>query len=248
MAVNTSPVAQKRPSLIPPFLQPRTFARAYATVLLFFVAALAGEWIVHQVQYLIEYGRQFGAVMALTPHQYYMGSAGAVLAAGALLALTATALALRLNTREYRRLRPLIPERLLQRIRPQPYSPATSGTILRTGLALAVTQIGIYLIQENLEAMAEGVPLPGLTAVLSSQHLTVLPLHLLVALCLAIVLWTVASLIGRSRAIVEQIRFLARLFGNHGPVRSDHPPVLQETPRWEFLTRSRSLRSPPLAA
>lgn len=248
MAVTVSPRrTDHRQPVIPPLFQPRTFLRAYATVALFFLVAVAGEWIVHQLEYLIEYGRQFGPEMAATPHRYYMGPAGAALAAGTLLALTLTALALRLHGLEYRRLRQLLP-RSVQELGPRPYVPASPRAIARTTLVLAIMQIAVYLVQENLEAMAEGLSLPGLQTLIGAQHLTVLPLHLLIALCLATILWTAVSLLRRSRSLVQQIRLLVRLFLSGQGARPHPRPVLETVPNREFISRSRSLRSPPLAA
>lgn len=69
-----------------------TVPRAVLNVMLFGLAALSGEWLVHQVAYLIEYRRQFSAVMESTPHRYYMAPAGIFLAAGVLGVLGSTLL------------------------------------------------------------------------------------------------------------------------------------------------------------
>src|SRR5438105_11796879 len=91
-----------------------SFAGAYANLLLFGLAALAGEWVVHQLEYLIEYRSRFGTVMATTPHHLYMVPIGILLGAlSAGLALLALAV-LGTNSMRRRRLLRYLPQRLAQ--------------------------------------------------------------------------------------------------------------------------------------
>ena len=53
-----------RRTLVPTLAGWGTYPRAFASVLLLGLAALGGEWVVHQLEYLIEYGGQYGSVMA----------------------------------------------------------------------------------------------------------------------------------------------------------------------------------------
>ena len=82
--------------IVPAVAAWRSFRGAFANVLVFGLAVLAGECLVHQLEYLLEYGRRFDTIMAATPHRFYMAQEGAVLAAAVALLLTLAILALRM--------------------------------------------------------------------------------------------------------------------------------------------------------
>src|SRR5579872_1886631 len=73
-------------SVVPSLAGWRTPTRGLVNLFAFGFAVLAGTWTVHQVEYAIVYGHRFGTVMATTPHRFYMGPLGLLLAVGTLLA------------------------------------------------------------------------------------------------------------------------------------------------------------------
>ncbi|MGI8825670.1 MAG: hypothetical protein ACR2JC_08500 [Chloroflexota bacterium] len=85
--MNTRPHYEPRPSgasrieaLVPGVCGWATWRGALTNLLLFGVTALGAEWLVHQIQYRIEYGQHFATVMAAAPHHAYMQPLGSVLA------------------------------------------------------------------------------------------------------------------------------------------------------------------------
>lgn len=225
--------------LIPPVM--REGHHRAGNIALVLGALIGGEWLVHQVQYLIQYGARFGAVMDTTPHRYYMGPVGITLGVmgAALLALAAGLLLL--EHRERIRLR-----RALAACRHQP-APATAGrvptgAILRTAALIACLQTILYTAQENLEAHLMGLAMPG-PAVLA--HATLLPLHALTALCLSLILWAIACVLRDSHESVVRLRRLLRL---HGPRSAVRAGIIQEAPPRLPAIPTRCPRAPPSAA
>lgn len=149
------------------------------------LAALTGLWWSHELEYL-----RAGATAGLAGttgravHTYLtpLGATLAVIAAGGGWALW------RLD----RRLRAQ-----LARLRHGPETacptPAARGARVRMGLVpmvalLAVFQIGLYVVQENLEALAAHSTLPGVAAI-TGRHVLALGVHVGVAGVLAAVVW-----------------------------------------------------------
>src|SRR5579875_2969523 len=66
--------------IVPPLAGWGSYRRAWLNLLVFGLAVVGGEWLVHQAEYAIEYGSRFNAVMATTPHHLYMPEAGVTLA------------------------------------------------------------------------------------------------------------------------------------------------------------------------
>lgn len=209
--------------------------------------AFAGEWVVHQLAYLIEYGSRFNAVMATTPHRYYMTQAGVLFAVTALSLLSLAAHVLRLDARKRRRLLQILPTRL-HRFIPATRVRVRLSVVGQTALGLACFQIAIYLVQENLEALAEAGGLPGLAVLIPPEHWPVLPLHLLIAVALSLIFLTVASLLQQSRHTIEAVERLVRLFiaGSAAPARLI--PLTEHVPSRRPLVGSHPLRAPPLSA
>ncbi|HEX6506583.1 MAG TPA: hypothetical protein VF221_03035, partial [Chloroflexota bacterium] len=167
----------------------RTYCRAWSNLLLFGLTLLAGTWIVHQTEYVLEYGRHVSSVMATGPHHLYMTQLGLALGMTVAVLLLLLATTLQATRAHLHRLLLRLPPRLLRHAG-TPTSPLSSHSVLRTALVLAVGQMGLYLVQENLESLAALGTLPGLAVLLAPQHLTVLPLHLLAGLVGSILLWT----------------------------------------------------------
>lgn len=230
--------------LIPPLAGRRTFIRAFAGLLLFELVALCGEWIVHQLEYLIVYGPRFGSVMQSTPHRYYMGSAGAVLALCGLTGVAACLLVLHGRFRVIRGLRARVPARV-QLLLPPVSIRLAPGAVLATALVLAACQIAVYLLQENLEFISAGLTAPGVSVLVGASHLTVLPLHAAVALCGSLVLWTLSALCGCSEAVLETVQSLARRFTASPPLRTVSRPHYVTIPQRRLLRTTPGLRAPP---
>jgi len=168
---------------------------------------LAAVWLVHQTEYLIEYGRAFSAVMHTTPHRFYMAPAGFVLMLVGVGLLSVGTLWLQTAGRKRRSLERRLPRRLARLI-PDERPTIPIASIARTALALLLLQATLYVIQENLEMVAIGNGWPLLAVLFAPQHLTVIPLHLLAAACGSLVLWTFAA---RIRQTGRALRFAAAL-------------------------------------
>jgi hypothetical protein len=240
-----------RHQVIPPPPSPgaswtgRTVARLPIWGGAFLLAAIGGEWIVHQLEYLIQYGSGFGAEMVASPHRLYMAPLGGVVALAALLALALTALALQLYGQRRRSLLQRLPGRMQHAadiVRP-------GVSLERVGLialALLCCQVAMYLTQENLESVAQGIPLPGLAVLLSVSHWTVLPLHALLALSSALILAVLEGRLTGTRRALRAVEALVRLIVR--PVRE--LPVLSAGevyfPCLRLSAGRLGLRSPPL--
>lgn len=233
-------------ALVPPILGWRDFQRAFFNLLVSGLAVVVATWIVHQTEYLIEYGNRFGTVMATGPHRFYMEPAGIVLVgvAGALISLLA--LALHRSDGRIEALARLLPRRLARHIHtPPPSLPVR--VVCRTALALALAQIVIYLIQENVEWLVAWGYLPGLSVLFAPQHVTVIPLHLLAALCSSALLWVVASRLGQTRRALQVARVLAALTERWRADAAPPAPLHLHLPNLQ-IGGVLCPRAPPLAA
>lgn len=225
----------------------RTIRHAWLNLLVFGLTILAGTWIVHQTEYTIEYGRRFSTIMATTPHRFYMAPSGFALSMtlGALLVLCAVVLA-RSHRRVGRLLR-FLPPRLSRRLC-RDTSTASIQSIGRTALILALAQISAYLLQENLEYLTTLGTLPGLAVVLAPPHATAIPLHLLVAACSSLLLWTASTWLSRSRHALGMARVLVHLASRPSSVPPRCVPPRAYLPSLRFAAGIFCLRSPPLTA
>src|SRR5579884_135820 len=228
---------------LPPLFDRRRGLAAVANLLVVAVLGLAGEWIVHQTEYFLVYGSRFGHVMATTPHRLYMGGLGLVLAAICLTVLTGFCLIVGLRARETRRLLAVLPRRAQSHL-PVELADVAVSSIVATMFVLWLFQSVVYLIQENLESAAVGAGWPGLSVLIAPDHAAVLPLHLLVALCLSIVLWTVARYLNHSRGSVEAARLLVRLSFDAEERVVSFRPSNDDIPSDDRVALARSLRSP----
>jgi hypothetical protein len=206
---------------------------------------VGGEYIVHQLQYLLEYGPRFGAEMASSPHRLYMAPLGGALALAAFLTLTLTALTLEWRAGRRRVLLRRLPARmhLLAGVERARVSLAQVSSLV---LALLCCQVAIYLTQENMEAATRGLPLPGLAVLLLAGHWTVLPLHLLLAAGNALILAVLSSRLTQSRRALRAVEALISLMVRDG----DAAPALRAPEAYLPCLRLRAgrlgLRSPPL--
>jgi hypothetical protein len=234
-------------SAVPSLAGWRTYGRTCVNLFAFGFAVLAGTWTVHQLEYSIEYGRHFQAVMATTPHRFYMGQIGLLLAAGILLAGVVALSILVAGHVRLERVRQRLTSRY-QRYLTTPLPAVPLRSIGVTAALLFALQTGTYLLQENLETLASLNALPGLAVLLAPQHTTVLPLQVLIAACGSLLLWTVSAWLHRSRQASHLARVLVALF--EGPPRRSTRPAAPRSyiPSLRLRTGSHGLRSPPLLA
>ncbi len=175
--------------------------------------ALIGLFISHTLEYLRVWGPQ-GVVDSMTNpvHAYMLPVAGVLVVLSAVFAFRLArawqALNLRLD-------RAAAGVRRLWRGGPggvaanrQPGS--TAGTRLTAiWLPLAAAQIVLYLVQENIEAMARSQPAPGLGAV-TGIHWAAPLVHLYVSLLLACLVRICQVLFHRREVVVERVEALLR--------------------------------------
>jgi hypothetical protein len=232
--------------IVPLIASPRTFRGAFLNLLLFGLTAAAGEWLVHQIEYLIEYGSRFGAVMSSGPHRLYMGPAGDLLTGVLVLLAVGLTVTFRADERRRRRLYERLPSRIRRGL-PAGLTEDFAATTGGTFPALFALQVTLYLVQENVEYAAVGLGWPGLGVLFAAQHITVLPLHCLVALSSAILLRRVARLLRGSRQSLRLAEVLIRIFvAFHDSPRYQASP---DTPLPDLRPARgvRGLRAPPLA-
>ncbi len=234
-------------SAVPAIAEWDTYGHAVLNLLIFGLVALAAEWIVHQIEYLVEYGNRFGTVMVTTPHRFYMEPAGLTLAVGIAALLTGAAALVRWTTIRRQSLLHLLRGRLHHLV-PNEELPGSLRSIYGTALALAMAQVGLYLLQENIERAAIGAGWPGLSVLLASRHATVLPLHLLAALCGSFLIWALWARLRHSRRVSRFVEMLVRLLVPRGDAPVHLVPGRVYLPNQRLRAGSLGLRSPPLAA
>jgi hypothetical protein len=194
-----------------PGVMPHRQARVIASggVLL----ALIGLFIAHTLEYLRVWGAA-GVVGSMTnPVHAYM-----LPVAGALLVLSA-AFAFRLG-----RAWKLLHERLdlaaagvrrmwrgrAPEVPGTPVTRSTPGTrLVAIWLPLATAQVALYILQENVEALARSQPAPGLGAV-TGIHWAAPLVHLYVSLLLACLVRICQIVFRRREAVVERVEALLR--------------------------------------
>ncbi|HEV7677049.1 MAG TPA: hypothetical protein VGQ42_00610 [Candidatus Dormibacteraeota bacterium] len=179
--------------------------------------ALAGVWLGHT----LEYARVVGVdglrgAMLGSLHLY-------MLPLGALIAMLAAAGAVR-GVRAWQVLgRQLeaarmglagawrgraVPGETAARVRP-PRPQSIGGRIATMASLLAPLQMGLYLLQENLEAHIAGAPMPGMGAV-TGVHALAPVVHAAVALAFSALVVAASQLLRRRAAAVEQVVALLR--------------------------------------
>lgn len=246
MQAPPSPQHRRIATVVPSIMDWRSYSGAWVNLLVFGIAVLVGTWIVHQTEYTIEYGRRFSTVMATSPHHLYMAPAGIVLsvALGALIALCAAVLGL--SRLKLGHMLQQLPPRLSRHI-PAGRPPVPVHSVGLTALVLVLAQFSVYLLQENLEYLATVGTLPGFAVLLAPQHATVIPLHLLAALCSSLLLWTISSWLSRSRRAVDIARILLDIALRGTAAPPARFPAYAYLPSLRFAAGIFCLRSPPLS-
>lgn len=232
---------------VPPVAGWRTYPRTFLNSLLFALAALMGEWVVHQTEYLIEYGNRFGAAMASTPHRFYMAPLGVLLTFLGVALCVSIVLILKVARLRVERLISHLPARVARSIE-LPAFDLPLQAVQRTAIALVICQSMLYLIQENAESVITGMGLPGAAVLFAPQHITVLPLHALAALCGSVLLWMASAALHRSRTRTCVASAIARIFARRRiEIRAGAPSALH-LPDLRLVAGVLCLRSPPVSA
>jgi hypothetical protein len=234
-------------SLIPAAAGWRTFPRAFISLLVFGLAVVAGEWVVHQLEYLTEYGPRFGDVMATTPHRFYMMPLGIALGLSVAMLLAVACGTLVAHDRFRGRLLSRLPARVARHV-PGLTLRVRPSALFGTTVILAVSQATVYVLQENVEGIAITGQWRGLSVLFGSQHATVVPFHLLIAACSALLLWALTSLVSESRGVVRMARTLAAMLASPADAPIIPRARSERVPDLRLLAGELCLRSPPLAA
>jgi hypothetical protein len=232
-------------STVPSFAGWDTFPRACVNLLTLALAIAAATWAVHQTEYAIEYGGRFSRIMAPGSEHAYMTPLGLALMGLAVTLIVILLVVLMMAQATRLRLAHSLPWRVACRFTtPWPRIPPL--VLAATAAILAAAQLGAYLFQENAESLLGTGTLPGLAVLVAPRHLTVIPLHLLAAICCTGLLWTLSLWLRRERHTLQVVRLFAALTCRAG----GFPPRLAPRRRLVASRRSRvgdlGLRSPPV--
>jgi hypothetical protein len=179
----------------------------------FVLVALFGTWLGHTLVWSVTGGASPGLAAVHSVHNY-LRPVGIVLVALAIVSswaewclvrrLEATAVALRRRLKRAWR-SGSEPSGLRRAPAPLPAGPPSLGGLWAS---LALVQLCVYLVQENLEALSAHVAAPGI-AVLTRQYGTPAAVHVTIALALAVAVWLV---LGRVAEGCEAVARASRLF------------------------------------
>jgi hypothetical protein len=213
--------------------------------------ALAGLFMAHTLEYLRVWGSA-GVVESMTNpvHAYMLPVAGALLVLSAIFAFRLARAWQVLNERLDRAAAGV---RRIWRGRAEEVSsaqatPSTAGTrLVAIWLPLAAAQIALYLIQENVEALARSQPPPGLGAI-TGIHWAAPLVHLYVSLLLACVVRICQILFRRREAVVERLEALLRAIVRRRRTTAvvTFGPIARSVAPLERLGRHLWRRPPPL--
>lgn len=208
-------------------MRPRVLG-SLLSVMLALAVLVAG----HNLVFLLTYGADYGVALARTGHDgRWNGAVRAVLTSAGLLAIAAT-LRLAYLYRLVRRLRPGSRSRLFGR--------AYIGTLVPIWALLFVISTLLFVLQENYERWAAGLPLPGFAVLVSFGIAGPVAVFLLVSLVVA----AVAALFRWGIAALE-----ARMAASRGRIRTHRSPLRRRTdplrPSSSILGRNLAGRAPP---
>jgi len=214
--------------------------------------ALGGAWLGHELEYMRVWGLA-GLERGTTGSMHaYMLPVGLVLAiVAALIAHRAWSSWQRLATRLDRAA--LVLRSALRGGRPEPIPPLSAtpsrasweSRILLLGLALAILQICLYLLQENIEAVVSTAPVPGIGAI-TGLHWAAPLVHLDVALTLLALVTLTARVVRRRVADVAVIEALIRAIAARlRPVSAARPKPVAATSPHAWFGRHLWSRPPP---
>lgn len=223
------------------------FSRVFTNLAAFGLTVVAAVWIVHQTEYRIEYGSRFGAVMQASPHHLYMIPAGLGLALTAVIALLLSGWSLHRSRHVRRASVRFLPHRLSRRVHMELRWPGARA-VISTAALLALCQIVLYSLQENVESVTFLGTLPGLQVLIAPRHLTVIPLHLVAALVGSLLLWLTAAIFHRDRSATQLARVLADIIARRASPTRSAPPAATVFPHVLTSAGIRSPRAPPNVA
>lgn len=214
------------------------------------LVTLLGTWLGHTFEYLRVSGPT-GLQQTMTSRVHlYMLPLGGLLLVLALIGGLAWTDAVRALADRLQRLRTAVRRgRPLELTAGRVPEVATRSTRLASlWLVLGLGQLGLYLLQENLESVSAGLRAPGFGALIG-QHWAAAPIHLAVAGVLAAAAIPLVSYRRRLARAVERVeRLVARLWGRRptwAPPAPAAPPSLTPLQRWGS---QRWQRPPPVAA
>jgi hypothetical protein len=213
--------------------------------------AFVGVFIAHTLEYLRVWGPA-GVVASMTNpvHAYMLPVAGVLLVLSAVFALRLARAWKALNERLDRAANGM--RRVWQgrgdqvSIALECQSTATAR-LVAIWLPLAVAQMVLYLVQENVEALASSRPAPGLGA-LTGIHWAAPLVHLYVSLLLACAVRIYQVVLRRRQVVVERVEALLRALSRR--LRTIAPelahPVVRAVSPYERVGRQLWRRPPPL--
>ena len=175
--------------------------------------AFIGLWVGHTLEYLRVWGDAgFAGSLTNPVHAYMLPLAAVLVVLGALFALRLWTMWQALNQRLERAalgLRMVWRGRSMTAVRDIPRRSSSGSRLAAIWFPLAAAQMVLYVVQENIEAIATGHSAPGLGAV-SGIHWAAPFVHLYVALLLACGIRICQVLLHRRSAIVERAEALVR--------------------------------------
>jgi hypothetical protein len=213
--------------------------------------ALIGLFLGHTLEYLRVWGPT-GIVESITNpvHAYMLPVAGVLLALGAVFALRLARAWQALNARldgAAAGVRRVLRGRNAD-VSVAPTALSTPGTrLVAIWLPLATAQTALYLVQENIEAVARSQPAPGLGAI-TGIHWAAPFVHLYVSLLLACVVRICEILFRRREIAVERVEALLRVIARRRRAAAPfarRPAALAVSPL-DRLGRHLWRRPPPL--
>jgi hypothetical protein len=213
--------------------------------------ALIGLFLGHTLEYLRVWGPTGIVESIANPvHAYMLPVAGVLLALGAVFALRLARAWQALNARLDSAAAGV--RRVLRGrngdVSVAPTALSTPGTrLVAIWLPLATAQTALYLVQENIEAVARSQPAPGLGAI-TGIHWAAPFVHLYVSLLLACVVRICEILFRRREIAVERVEALLRVIARRRRAAAPsarRPAALAVSPL-DRLGRHLWRRPPPL--
>lgn len=207
--------------------------------------ALIGTWLGHAAEYGMAAGWR-GVELGLwgQAHAYMVPAAAVLVGASFVLALRLAAVARRARLRAerlWRELRSGVRDTApVGGARPASAEPHPLGLFAAVGLA----QVGLYLLQENVEALVSGLPAPGFGA-MAGAHWTASLVQVTFAAWLTLG-WVVACrLLHRRSVAVARIEAIVRAIRRRRRDAPQPDPPEPHAPTSTWRPRARSARAPP---
>ncbi len=191
--------------------------------------ALLGMWLGHTAEYARVWGtRGLSTELVGSVHVYMLPLAAVIALSGVLVGArlwtTWVGLGRRLDAARARLRAALRGRRTALSSTTAAALPSLSSRLLVAWPALTLLQIALYVLQENIETAAAGLPAPGLGAITGVHALAPL-VHAGVALVLLTLVAAVLRVIRRRERAVQAVEAVIRLLARaHRRVHPDLPP------------------------